>query len=104
VVEIGPDSSSHSICQTLLGTDVREQPGGKSPAKEFIEDVNGVVVGVVAPRAQIDHLHGTGGYVVLLDAAAGPFGQDSKASRNVASIFAESKSPATPRMMLLGCT
>ena len=118
--EIGANAAADAVGEAALGANVVEQARRKAAAESFVENADGVVVGIVARGSERDHVNvalvhilfrdqivaGLGGLVLNLDfsADAGPFGHESNAARSLASIAAESKSPLMPRMMLLGWT
>ena len=52
MVEGGADASAYGVGQTLGGANVAEQARGEASAEGFVEDLDGVVVGIVARGAQ----------------------------------------------------
>jgi len=102
------DSAAHRVRQALR---VRMSPNSRdeNPPPKLVEHRDGIVVRVLASRAQSDHVDVALIHVVfstriaglaVLNVICGPLppdlSQDPKAWRRRASMAAESKSPATP--------
>ena len=96
------------------------QTGREAAAERLIENLDGVVVRIVAASAELHHTNVALVYVGLRDQIVAGFGgrkfdvgrfvprglspRSRKPARSLASMAAESKSPTMPRMMLLGAT
>src|SRR5262249_2502376 len=55
MIEASPDPSAHGIGEALRGADALEQTRGKAAAERLIEGLDGIVVGILARRAESDH-------------------------------------------------
>src|SRR5579859_5995259 len=61
------DASAHRVRQALLCPDVDEKTGGEATPEKLVHDRKGIVVGVVALNAEIDHADITLVDIILLD-------------------------------------
>ena len=57
MAEIGADAAADAIGESALGADVVEQARGKTAAEGFVENTDGVVVGIVARGSEPDHVN-----------------------------------------------
>ena len=121
MIEAGADAAAHRVRQPALGANVAEQARREAAAEDFIENLDSVssqdcaTFGAEGNHANVALVHvlfgdqvvaGLGGLELDLFflQQPGPLGQEPNAAFSLASIAAESKSPLTPRMMLLGWT
>ena len=55
MAEVAADAASSFVGESTLGANVIEQARGKSSSEGFVENADGVVVGIVARSAERDH-------------------------------------------------
>ena len=67
-------SAAYSVGQAALGANVLEQARREATAKRFVENLDGVVVGIVAARAQPHHANVALIHIFLFNQVIARFG------------------------------
>src|SRR5215469_8506451 len=72
--EVCADTSAHSVSQAALGPNVIEQARGEATTECFVEDADGVVVGIGAGSAEANHADVALVYVLFRNEIVAGFG------------------------------
>ena len=67
MAEVGADASTDAVSQAALGTDVIEQARREAAAERFVENADGVIVGIVAGGTERHHVDGALVHIVFRD-------------------------------------